>query len=721
MAILSLPSTVSDFEGEISHAVVAGNETLIFIKPSTWQGEWNKINAKLQSLASSLEKITSLSGVKSGEIYIVKVKSSFERSYIIRRPTPDTYSIYLIDKGMQCETQFGEIYEFPVELLEFGLFSCVCPVLVPYAEELSIYKSFAGYKCKCIVEGVSKSFVVVGFIRGRLLVKSGGHYEDLQDIIFGKAVNLPGSSGIASAKLNITTGKHGGYFQVGQVNDSSSSSSESVFRRPFYQKAGQKAIANAGFSFQNKRATRTGIEFVAECDKMKMGSLFNQTAFKQYVPEMLPVTVAARFDKRDRVLNTFWVVNKKVFAAVERALKEINDKLSHFPLLIRRGEDIQMRQTPCIARARADNPYKSLYRAVPAQYDSRTNRFSIFLVDFGWFKWVLATDVIDISAMSKSHPIRNLPVAMIHCREDPLSTLHAKDLNKGTNCEVIIKGHSARDIYTVDLVELPVMSKSQVDGRVIEPGLNGQESASNALENEMISSCKKLVAETCQRQLMTSMMMETLSIASRELAQQPRNFWPGFCPSTFALPMPMMMPLPIPVMLPVPIPSGNHQGSGDNTAVRPTKTAPNNFENGSFSNHNSGVRRNVRPTNINRSPRPDFQQKSGARLQNNNSQPATEWARNDFNAGSGFDAPNDNNKQAPRNSTEHDTTDSLWDVPQKYTKERRTFPKVNLMEFNGDTGSDGNAQKGRLASWEKTAATDRVVRKDQDDNQSGNK
>lgn len=34
-----------------------------------------------------------------------------------------------------------------------------------------------------------------------------------------------------------------------------------------------------------------------------------------------------------------------------------------------------MRHTPCIVRARADSAYKSLYRAVPAQYDSRTKRY----------------------------------------------------------------------------------------------------------------------------------------------------------------------------------------------------------------------------------------------------------------------------------------------------------------------------------------------------------
>lgn len=52
---------------------------------------------------------------------------------------------------MQCEAQFDDIYEFPPELLDFALFSCVCPVFVPSAEQLSVYKAFIGRKCKCEV------------------------------------------------------------------------------------------------------------------------------------------------------------------------------------------------------------------------------------------------------------------------------------------------------------------------------------------------------------------------------------------------------------------------------------------------------------------------------------------------------------------------------------------------------------------------------------------
>ncbi|VDK60914.1 unnamed protein product [Onchocerca ochengi] len=693
MTVMSLPPMVPDFEGEISHVVVAGNETLIFIKPSNWQGEWDKIDAKLQDLKSSLQKIISFSEVKSGEINIVKVKGSFERAYIIRRPAPETYSviyIYLIDKGMQCEIEFGEIYKFPPELLQFGLFSCVCPVLVPSAEQLNIYKNFVGHKCKCIVESVSKSVVVMGFVRGRLLIENEGYYKDLQDLIFGKIANNPDNSGMASSKLHVTIRK------AGLMDNSSNSSNDSTFRRP---------------------STFT----------QKYGTLFNQTAFEQYRPEMIPIKIAVRFDKRDRTLDTFWVVNKKVFTAAERALKEVENMLMHFPPLFRKGEDIQIQQIPCIVRARADTAHKSLYRAVPAQYDSRTKRVSVFLVDFGWFKWY--------------NPVRYLPVAMIHCREDASSTLHAENLNKGDDCEVIIKEHALQDVFMVDLVESSFTS-NQIDSTVKEQSVNGREA-------EMISSCKKLITETCQRQLMTSMMMEKLNIANRELAQHPQTFWPTFYPPAFPMPMPMMMPVAVPVVFPVPVPNTNLQGAGDSTAARSGNTMTNNFEDVNFLNNNSRTRPSPHVTNNNRSSRSDFFQKIGDRFQSRNSQSTKEWLRNDVNNKEMVTQPakewscndfknefgaalSDKNKQVPQNSSEDGLS---WDLPQKYTKERHKFQKsmhfsqyeIRLLTsyyiwtclewlFNS---WDNNTQKDRFTEWEMAVTTDRTVRTHQDHTSSG--
>lgn len=57
--------------------------------------------------------------------------------------------VYLIDQGIQRDVEFGEFYEYPSELLEFGVFNCFCPVRVPAMQDLSIYNDFNGCKCKC--------------------------------------------------------------------------------------------------------------------------------------------------------------------------------------------------------------------------------------------------------------------------------------------------------------------------------------------------------------------------------------------------------------------------------------------------------------------------------------------------------------------------------------------------------------------------------------------
>lgn len=47
-------------------------------------------------------------------------------------------------------------------------------------------------------ETISKSFVVLGYVRGRLLVENGDFYEDLQDIVSAKlAENKLNNSGKA--------------------------------------------------------------------------------------------------------------------------------------------------------------------------------------------------------------------------------------------------------------------------------------------------------------------------------------------------------------------------------------------------------------------------------------------------------------------------------------------------------------------------------------------
>ncbi|VDK56440.1 unnamed protein product [Gongylonema pulchrum] len=87
------------------------------------------------------------------------------------------------------DVSFDNIYCFPDDVMEFGVFKCICPVLVPNADQMDIHKAFLGRECRCEVESVESSALVFGLVKGRLLVKDGGHYRDLQSIIFKRAMN----------------------------------------------------------------------------------------------------------------------------------------------------------------------------------------------------------------------------------------------------------------------------------------------------------------------------------------------------------------------------------------------------------------------------------------------------------------------------------------------------------------------------------------------------
>ncbi|VDM98986.1 unnamed protein product [Thelazia callipaeda] len=386
MTVMSLLSSVPDFDGKICHIVEAGNGTLIFVRPLTWSQKYDEISSKIQELTSTLKKVDYLSGVNLGEVYLVKLNSSIERSYFIRRPKPNTYSelksdnhsieeklqIYLIDKGMQCDIHCGEIYECPSQIMKFELFSCVCPVLVPSIQPMDIYNSLVEHNCKCIVETVSKSAVVVGFVRGQLQVEVNERYENLSDIVARMTNDCSENSGnIAGIKVDI----------------SSSSSDTTTY---------------TSVKLSEPCTDPAAVDVGRRHEMPKIRNLFIQTAFKHYEPEMLPITVNVRFDKKDRFWDTFWVVNTKIFSVVQTLLKESENKISYFPILSHQSSNIWMRQTPCLVRIKGDYTLRGLHRAVPAKYDTYTKKFSIFLVDYGWFRWVSESDIIDISTLDKA-------------------------------------------------------------------------------------------------------------------------------------------------------------------------------------------------------------------------------------------------------------------------------------------------------------------------------
>lgn len=59
--------------------------------------------------------------------------------------------VYLVDEGMKNEVAYDGLFEFPLEMAEFSVFACVCPVFMPSIDQPCLYHHFAGRKCRCVV------------------------------------------------------------------------------------------------------------------------------------------------------------------------------------------------------------------------------------------------------------------------------------------------------------------------------------------------------------------------------------------------------------------------------------------------------------------------------------------------------------------------------------------------------------------------------------------
>ncbi|VDN31569.1 unnamed protein product [Gongylonema pulchrum] len=109
-----------------------------------------------------------------------------------------------------------------------------------------------------------------------------------------------------------------------------------------------------------------------------------------------------------------------------------------------------------------------------------------------------------------SDPIRDLPVALIHCRAAvPTSTLQVEDLVKGVACGITIKGDAIRGVYTVDLKEVPKVEN--------ETGTATQ------YQSEVLEMYYQMIRDIYENQWKTTLAMESMNIANRLVAMDSRG------------------------------------------------------------------------------------------------------------------------------------------------------------------------------------------------------
>ncbi|VDK31782.1 unnamed protein product [Gongylonema pulchrum] len=126
-----------------------------------------------------------------------------------------------------------------------------------------------------------------------------------------------------------------------------------------------------------------------------------ERAFKEYELHIYPREMRVRFVRLDSpTMDTFWVLDPNIFTHVEKMLHEDRQRYCTCPQLrVAAGQDLN--RMTCMVRTSLDSGYRVMCRAEISKYTGSTSRFSVYLVDYGFYKWVKDTDVYDISSVSK--------------------------------------------------------------------------------------------------------------------------------------------------------------------------------------------------------------------------------------------------------------------------------------------------------------------------------
>uniref|UniRef100_A0A0R3RRS8 Tudor domain-containing protein n=1 Tax=Elaeophora elaphi TaxID=1147741 RepID=A0A0R3RRS8_9BILA len=317
--------------------------------------------------------------------------------------------------------------------------------------------------------------------------------------------------------------------------------------------------------------------------------------FKDYAPHVYPRTVRIRFDKTDSLAaGTFWAFEPSIFTTVERILHEGRQRYSTCPLfdpsLVH-----ELSGMGCLVRASVDNGHRSLCRAEIIKFSNSTYRhvfgiyfisFSVYLVDYGFYKWINCYEVFDISVINKvdcffllfeaklyqtslleRDKILHLPVALLHCRlEEFRNGIRLQHLEKGGEYEITINSRDSEGILNVHFNRInnkrsaltnipgslvpfnrnrnsmfPYLTKPIYKSalRAAKSNLPASQCSYSSLQfanNELASAFQRNMSiseAACGNSLMSTMMANKIGKSQK----------PGMC--GFGMPYPMMMPMPI--------------------------------------------------------------------------------------------------------------------------------------------------------------------------------
>ncbi|VDN08001.1 unnamed protein product [Thelazia callipaeda] len=425
----------------------------------------------------------------------VRAKKNYEK----RRLT----KVHLIDKGIDVEVDGTAL--FPSTSDDEVKPSRLCPVLVIDAgeEQRKVANKIVGHQCRCINGNLAIIPSVGLCVKGRLLISyENSGYAELKDISFMPAkaqhcskfvFEIPGSEHLNDRVLSpFQTGKLFGdrcnssaYYKKSFRNDENYRQINGGVVDKYENKVHNRDDKQAASFWNNKPdknrvlMNNDTVSFKRVYRKVLPYSLLNydklssmssgmprlkQSVFNYFTPNTYPVSVRIRFDEVDpSSRDTFWVFEPSIFTTIEKVLHEGRQRYSTFPQfqlpLVSRFFGMS-----CIVRTSIDSGCRCLCRGEIIKFFNATSKFLVYLVDYGFCKWIGYSNAYDISTIDEKDDVVTLPVALLHCRlrgNVERGNLVQK-MEKGDEYHLTIESKDENDIFNVHFE--PLYSKENVTG-----------------------------------------------------------------------------------------------------------------------------------------------------------------------------------------------------------------------------------------------------------------
>uniref|UniRef100_A0A915BXI2 Tudor domain-containing protein n=1 Tax=Parascaris univalens TaxID=6257 RepID=A0A915BXI2_PARUN len=442
----------------------------------------------------------------AGRVYLIRAEEKYERAWFLKYHPNDaqTIQMMLFDKGIESHVERNAIFSCPIEAAAIDVFGVRCPVLVANATEevRCVARKLFSHKCRCIPDHAVSDSHMMPYLKGRILIEyESGGYAELKDIalkpIQGRdcakfiiqcepdAAGCSQPSLITSAITGESAAPNG---SDGFENQNHLKRNNSFSQRPldgsFHRRGGgrppngprRNAYSTPAFMGNQQGAFLSRSNSIEEhyAVEKQVPPPIHGSIFKEFEPSVYPKLMRVRYDREDGEvpLEQFWVIDPSAFTTVERVLHEGRERYGDLGTM-ESSNLHHLAGLGCLVRVSVDGGSRCLCRAIIGKYSSRQKRVSVYLVDFGLFKWARGNDLLDLSSLNESDPALAIHVSMFRCRMGPGASMRMQDMMKGSEYEILIVSRDADGIF--------VVSATLVGGDVPNKSSNTHDTARNVM------------------------------------------------------------------------------------------------------------------------------------------------------------------------------------------------------------------------------------------------